>query len=98
MTLTETKCIRCNESTKFEKRGDRRCYAAVTLDSPEIDGWNESDEITWDTDVLGREILYCEQCDAELVLADGNLTFAGTTPVIRRPSRIPGPMVGDIHG
>jgi hypothetical protein len=69
-------CISCGSDREFEKRGDRRCYAAVTLDDPEIDGWDEGDEIEWDTDHAGREVIYCVECDAEQVIGAGGQLVA----------------------
>lgn len=51
-------------STALEKRGERRIYAPLDQRG-QVDGWSEGDDITWDTDDDGNEIVYCTACDHE---------------------------------
>lgn len=58
-------CPSCEQDEGFEKRGTVRRYFALNQDL-EGDGDSEDGDPDIDTDGRGNEIIYCNNCDAEL--------------------------------
>lgn len=71
-------CLTCKRD-EFEKRGQRRVYGILD-EVYEVDGWDEGDEIEWDLDDKGREVIYCRRCDSEMVLVGDELSWAEYEP------------------